>query len=86
MTRHRTKAWSAEQLSAFLAHVEGDRLHPLWRFIVVTGCRRGEALGLRWGDVDLEAGTAVITNQRSIAGGSVVEGAPKTAAAGHGQA
>jgi len=79
-TRAAARAWSADQLSAFLAHVEGDRLYPLWRFLVATGCRRGEAVGLRWSDLDLEAGTALIANQRSIAGGSVVEGAPKTAA------
>jgi integrase len=51
----------------------------LWRFLALTGCRRGEALGLRWPGVDLRAATATLTNQRTIAGGSIVEGAPKTA-------
>ena len=31
--------------------------------LVDTGGRRGEVLGLRWGDIDLEAGTATITRQ-----------------------
>ncbi len=67
-------------MQTFLSLVGGERLGPLWRFVAVTGCRRGEALGLRWRDVDLEAGTAAIVNQRAIAGGTVVEGPPKTKA------
>jgi integrase len=78
--RPAVRAWTAEQMARFLAHTRDDRLSPLWRFLVVSGCRRGEALGLRWADVDLEAGVATITNQRTIAGGRVVEGAPKTTA------
>jgi integrase len=42
--------------------------------------RRGEALGLRWRDVDMLAQTMTITIQRTIAGGSIVEGEPKSAA------
>jgi integrase len=34
---------------------------PLWILLVGIGCRLGEALGLRWTDVDLEAGTVSIT-------------------------
>ena len=52
----------------------------MWRLLATTGMRRGEALGLRWGDVDLDSGTLTITNQRTIAGGKVVEGEPKSAA------
>lgn len=72
------KVWTAGELARFLRHAEGDRLAPLWRFIATTGCRRGEALGLRWGDLDLDGAAARITHQRTVAGGSVVEGAPKT--------
>jgi integrase len=32
-----------------------DRLHALWAVTLAIGLRRGEALGLRWEDVDLEA-------------------------------
>jgi integrase len=48
--------WSAEQLAAFLASVRSDRLFALWRLLAMTGMRRGEALGLRWEDLDMEAG------------------------------
>jgi integrase len=48
---HEMATWSAEDVKAFLAHVRGDREYPLWRLLVCTGLRRGEALGLRWSDV-----------------------------------
>lgn len=72
------RAWTAEQLGGFLDIAARDEFAALWRFVATTGCRRGEALGLRWADVDLEASTATIASQRTIAGGRVVEGAPKT--------
>jgi integrase len=56
LVRQPPRAWTAADLSRFLAHVEADRLAPLWRFLAITGCRRGEALGLRWFDTDLDAG------------------------------
>lgn len=36
------------------------RIGPLVAFVALTGCRLGEALGLRWEDVDLDAATATI--------------------------
>lgn len=74
------RAWSADQLSRFLDTVADDRLYPLWRLFATTGCRRGEVRGVRWDDVNLNSGTATITHQRTIAGGRVVEGSPKTRA------
>ena len=44
---------------AFLEGVREERLFPLWRFYAMTGTRRGEALGLRWCDVDLRAAATV---------------------------
>lgn len=41
-----------------------DRLKGLWRFIAQTGCRRGEALGIQWQDIDWEKKTVLI--QRAI--------------------
>jgi len=72
------RAWTPEQLRTFLEGTSGHRWFPLWRFVAVTGCRRGEALGLKWLDVDLSARSVTILRQRAIAGGSIVEGAPKT--------
>jgi len=54
------KVWSAEELGRFLTAEQRDRYHPVWLFLATTGCRRGEALGLRWQDVDVTRATATI--------------------------
>ncbi len=38
----------------------GDRLFAAFRLLAMTGCRRGEALGLRWQDVDFEHGRIAV--------------------------
>lgn len=48
--------WNAEQVRAFVTAIADDRLASLYTFMAVTGLRRGEAVGLRWRDVELEAG------------------------------
>ena len=58
--QEKLRVWNAEQLAAFLTHVSDDRLFALWRVLAATGMRRGEALGLAWQDVDMEAGTPTI--------------------------
>ena len=40
-----------------VARASGDRFEPLYVLAITTGLRRGELLGLRWEDVDLERGT-----------------------------
>lgn len=63
------RSWyTPAQVGAFLAHVtrlgEGSPLPlALLDALVDTGGRRGEVLGLRWSDLDLDAGTATITRQ-----------------------
>lgn len=51
--RQEIKVWSAEQLHTFLDLCADHRLHPAWFVASHTGMRRGEVLGLRWADVDL---------------------------------
>lgn len=55
----------------FLASAEGHRLQALFDLALRTGLRKGELLGLRWEDLDLEGGTASIrrTLQRTPTGG-----------------
>ena len=49
------------QLAAFLGwSKEHSSYHVLWLVLAMTGMRRGEALGLRWRDVDLDAGTIAV--------------------------
>jgi hypothetical protein len=38
----------------FLEAARGDRFEPLYVLAITTGLRRGELLGLRWDDADLE--------------------------------
>jgi len=40
--------------------MEGDRIAPLVAVTLAVGLRLGEALGLRWADVDLGAGTLAV--------------------------
>jgi len=49
-------------------------------FMAFTGCRRGEALGLRWNDVDLEKGIAsIVQSLQRLKGKGLVFQAPKSA-------
>ncbi len=52
--RQEMKTWTADELGAFLDHIAGDRLVAAFRLLALTGARRGEILGLRWTDVDLD--------------------------------
>jgi len=45
--------------------IQGHRIAPLVTFIGLTGCRLGEALGLRWTDVDLTKNTATLRRSGS---------------------
>jgi integrase len=49
--------WTPKLTGAFLDHAFLDRLYALYHLIVFTGLRRGEACGLHWADLDLDAGT-----------------------------
>jgi integrase len=46
-----------QQASTLLTAIKGDPLEALITVAVSVGVRRGEALGLRWSDVDLETGS-----------------------------
>lgn len=72
--------WTVEQTATFLSYVAQDRLAVMWWLIALRGLRRGEAAGLRWADVDLDAGVAMIEQQRIANGRAVTVGPPKTAA------
>jgi integrase len=58
IARTAPNVWSPAQTAKFLGAAKDDPLHPLWYLLALEGMRRGEALGLRWKDVDLERGVA----------------------------
>ena len=74
------RTWSTEQVRAFLAHIADDRLAALWRVAATTGMRRGEILGLRWRDVDFEAGALSVAQARVRGPDGLTYGPPKTSA------
>lgn len=50
--RGKPTAWTDEQAAAFLAATVDDSDAAFWRLLLTTGMRLGEALALKWGDVD----------------------------------
>lgn len=70
---------SPAQAQALLEAARGDRLYALYAVAMAAGLRRGEALALRWSDVDLDVGTlrVVRTVTRTSAGLTFTE--PKSA-------
>lgn len=82
--RHRPPAqvWTPEVVGAFLEHAEDaeDRLAVLYRLVLLRGLRRGEAVALRWRDVDLDGGFLEVRESAVDVAGTVVVGRPKSRA------
>ncbi len=69
----------AAQARAFIADTTADPLGLAFRIAVLRGLRRGEICGLRWCDIDLDAGTISVEQTVLQLGGRVVTGGrPKT--------
>jgi integrase len=73
----RDERWSDAELGAFLATSDADRLAAAWR-LSVYGLRRGEVCGLRWQDIDLEAGTLTVAITRPVVNGHPIVKTPKS--------
>ena len=52
----------ASQARQFLEAAQGDRLEALYSVALSLGLRQGEALGLRWQDIDLDHGRLTVAN------------------------
>jgi integrase len=68
--------WSSDELGSWVRSTEEDRLHALWAVYASTGCRRGEALALRW--TDLDGSRLRITKSLTATDDGPREGPPKT--------
>ncbi len=66
------------QVRVLLTASRGTRLHALVVLALTTGMRRGELFGLRWGDVDLDAGTLHVQRQIVDVSGQLIEQEPKS--------
>jgi integrase len=70
---------SPDQARDLLAHINGHRLEALITLALSTGLRQGEALGLRWQDIDLELGSIrVVHALQRLPGGGLALVEPKT--------
>jgi integrase len=83
-----------EELGKLLDHVAADRLSAFYESVAGTGTRRGEALALRWQDLDLDHGVLTVRQQLVQLPGrhpcphceghkGIVFAAPKTASGEH---
>jgi integrase len=52
-----------DEAIAFAAIVAGHRMEAIFIAALGLGLRQGEVLGLRWGDIDFDAGTVRVVNQ-----------------------
>ena len=77
--RPELSTWDTTEMRTFLAAVHGKRNEAAYRLIATTGMRRGEALGLRWSDVDLGVGRVTINRALSVIDNELVWSTPKTA-------
>jgi integrase len=80
---------TADEARKVLETAANDRLRALWLVMLAVGLRRGEALALRWDDLNLDTGTVTIARslqrlrgerdeQTGRRKGELVEVAPKT--------
>jgi integrase len=70
--------WEPHQLRTFLDSVRGHRLEPAWHLAAMTGMRRGEVLGLRWSDLDLDNARISVRQALVSVGYEVIKSSPKS--------
>jgi integrase len=75
VTRQKPSIWTTEERQKLAAVINGDDLEAVWRLLFECGLRIGEALGLRWECVDLDAG--VFTVRRIVFKNGRVQEWPK---------
>ena len=69
---------TADQLSAFFREARDSGVYELYYLDLATGLRRGELLGLKWTDIDLDRGVLKIQRAISRQNGKVMEAPLKT--------
>jgi integrase len=64
--------WTPDELSRFLHSEKDNRNLPYYLLVAGTALRRGEALGVRWPQLDLDRGELEIWNNLTVAGNEVI--------------
>lgn len=80
VTTQHSELWTLEQTRMFIRECHQGRNHYdlLFVFLLASGVRIGEALGLRWNDLNWHHATVSISRQITWVGSQVIEGPPKT--------
>jgi integrase len=76
--RYEIQPFTPEEARRFLEGIKGHRLEALYSVALTMGLRQGEALGLRWQDVDLEMGYLRVDKQLQRQNGIFQLVEPKT--------
>lgn len=72
------QTWSSETVKDFLQVIANDRLYSAYVLLLTTGMRRGEVLGLRWRDLDLDGAQLHIVQTLGSVRSQLVFSTPKT--------
>ena len=72
------KTLPVEQLTSFLREAKDSGVFEMYYVELATGLRRGELLGLKWEDIDLEHGNLRVKRQIARIDGEIVEAPLKT--------
>jgi len=75
--RREGRTLTPAQAREFLNSLRGHRNEALYALMLSTGIRRGETLGLRWTDIDLDAGVMKVSRQLKREGGNSSSPTPR---------
>ena len=60
---YEARTLTVDEVRTLISGLDEHRHGPLWVFLLGTGCRFGEAAGLTWDHINLDAGTVSIVQQ-----------------------
>lgn len=77
VTSRELSPWTLDETLTFLGAARKDRLYAAFVLAVTMGLRRGEIVGLRWSDVDLENRVLYVRQQTQRRRGQLYQDDPK---------
>jgi integrase len=72
------RTWNDDEVRRVLGVAREGRYYALFVLALTTGLRAGELFGLRWQDVDLNAGTLTVNQTVEKPGPAATFGRPKS--------
>ncbi|WP_338773020.1 tyrosine-type recombinase/integrase [Nocardia vulneris] len=76
--RDDTKPWSVVEIAHFLKSTVNERLYAAYLIVALYGVRRGEAVGLRWADINWDRNILHIRQQLVAVRGTLFQSPLKT--------